>query len=110
MLAWFLFIGAAGSQAAWDLTPSKTPCWQEGLLPTGNVPQVGSAARTVIVSSQGLPTVKANIAAVLGKRFGDAVQPFEAKCTPAVHIVGYACLFCRAAAPLTAAAWPKGWW
>ena len=70
--------------------PPRTPCWPQSVLQTDNMPQVGSAARTVLVSSQGLPTVKANIAAVLGKRFGDAVQPFEAECTPGVHIVGYA--------------------
>ena len=50
--------------------------------------QVGSAARTVIVSSQGLPTVKGNIAAVLGKRFGDAVQPFEAEIGPGAQVTG----------------------
>ena len=42
----------------------------------------------MVVSSQGLPTVKANMAAVLGKRFGDAVQPFAADLTPGVHVEG----------------------
>ena len=51
-----------------------------------------------MVTSQGLPTVKANMAAVLGKRFNDAVQPFAAELASGASIEGWA------ACPATAAA------
>ena len=52
--------------------------------------QVGSAARTTVVTSQGLPTVKANMASVLGKRFVDATQPFSAELGRGVVVEGCA--------------------
>ena len=50
--------------------------------------QVGSSARTTVLSSQGLATLRDNIVAVFGTRVASAMEPIDICITPDARLTG----------------------
>ena len=58
--------------------------------PVAQTSQTGTGARTVVVSTPGLPRLRDHVVAVFGSRTADMLQPLEATTDTGVKLIGCA--------------------